>query len=263
MQFFPDIIIGLALALVGWIVAQRLLTPRLLFARMVCLPRRDAADQQSVRIKFKNASWYREIHSLQIVTRIRIKGLNPSRPEVAHFVDLVPETATVAVVKPQGNRVIRTSARSLSDTSFLLIRRFIPSFNVDRDKVTIHDLLCVPRTEVTLMVQIECTDPWSGTTTVRTHEYRASDVVDGDFVVSKNRWTRMVMATHRWRERLAQRTHRIQTRLHRELGHVERPASPWEQQAIPQVAAHASECAGMSSASGRTEKPEARKAVPK
>lgn len=237
VQFFPDIIIGLALAFVGWVIAQRVLTPRIMFAPLVCLPRRDAADQRAVRIKFKNASWYREVHSLQIVTRLRIKGLNPSRPGVNHFMDIVPDTAHVAVVTPQGNRVIRTSGRALGEHDYLLLRRYIPTFAVDRDAITIVDLLNLPREDVALMVQIQCTDSWSGTSCVRTHLYRAQDVLDGDFAAAKTRRARALRRIYRWRERIAERTHHRRARFHKELGCVERGPSAWEHSAPVDVPA--------------------------
>jgi hypothetical protein len=194
-SILPDILIGLALAVVGWLVARRLLTPRVLFSPQALLPGRRAAESQGVRIKIKNTSCFREINSLQLTARFRIRGLVPSRPNTWQIIDLPVRPPNVPRLTPRANRIVMVTCDGMEKRFYKLLKEHNPV--PKRCNIAVTDLFKLGY-KSELLLAIQCTDGWTGTTVLRTYMYRNSDLVRGVFKVRESRIGKA--GRHVWRQ---------------------------------------------------------------
>lgn len=184
-----EVFLGLATAMVGWTLAQLLLTPRLKWSTFVSKrPDGTKRSNYSYRVKLKNASWFRSIAALELHARVYAANLDPARPRTSVSVRFATFPGDVKRLSPRAHTLVYLDVEEVSERTEIRLAEWGHERAAAPDR-SLEDLLAMSA-DAFCSVQVLANDGWTGALHYREsprylHGDGHSDISDSPFVTHR------------------------------------------------------------------------------
>jgi hypothetical protein len=211
VTIFIGILLGLLTAIVGWLITQSLVSPRIGWSEGISKVKTASAPSgYQYRIKLENIAWLRPVLDLRAEAVVVAKGLDPSRSTTWARIRLPLSFADVPRLLPGQTRVASIEVDSITANMRTRLRAYGYKDLADNDGRTLEDLLELPSAH--LIITLLGDDGWTGATHYReSPRYRLSDIRSAYFRPDK---TGLAKVMGRARGRLRPRWRSVRGKWH-------------------------------------------------
>jgi hypothetical protein len=223
VAIFIGVLTGILAAILGWVGAQSLLSPRIGWSEGISkLPHPSSPCGWNYRVKVMNIGWFRAVVDLRLQAYVVVQGLDPSRKATWLWIPLPLSMNGASSLFPGADRL----AALQLDVLPTHITRRLTDYGFDSvasdPSRTLEGLLTLNSTAY-LFVSALGNDGWTGSLHYRRSvRYTVNDIREVTFDSSgDDYYGRLVRGWHSWWRRRRQRTvlrrHHTSIKRHRAL----------------------------------------------
>ncbi len=195
MDTATNIAVGLATAVLGWVIAQGLLRPRLRWSRQIS-KRCDADGGVEYRAKMKNASWFRSATDVRLQARVLGYGIDPTRSGTSISIRLKTAPSDMKTLGPRRNTLVYFHVAEIDSRMLTRLERWGHTAAAGPDR-RLEDLLALGRDTIA-SIQVLANDGWTGGTHYsESPRYVVADITTDPFLGTRSHLDRLHAASRR------------------------------------------------------------------